>query len=63
MMLAVLFNFVPADKRDPQSDDDCELLDIKLDGVTLPLYAENDLALNRHLLAALYRIHNLTALK
>jgi hypothetical protein len=25
----------------------------------LPLYAENDLALNRHLLAALYRLHQI----
>jgi hypothetical protein len=59
MTLSVLFNFSPADKRDPQSRDDCELLDIKLDDETLPLYAENDLALNRHLLAALYRLHQI----
>ena len=43
-------------ERAREADDDCELLDIKLDGETVPLYAENDLALNHHLLAALYRL-------
>jgi hypothetical protein len=56
MTLEILFNFVSADPCDPMSFSDCELLDIKLDGVTVPLRVENDLAINHHLLAALYRL-------
>ena len=59
MTLTVEFNFMPSDKRDPQSQPDCELLDIKLDGETVPLRVENDIKLNHHLLAALYRIHEI----
>ena len=59
MTLIVLFNFSAADKRDPMSGDDCELLDIKLDGVTVPLKVENDPVLNGILGSAIHRIHNI----
>jgi hypothetical protein len=59
MLLSVQFNFVCADPCDPQSADDCELLDIQIDDVTVPLRVENDLVVNRHLLAALYRLHQI----
>ena len=59
MTLIVLFNFSAADKRDPMSGDDCELLDIKLDGVTLPLKVENDPMLNGLLERAIYRLHDI----
>jgi hypothetical protein len=59
MILSVVFNFVAADKRDPQSHDDLELLDIKLDHATVPLHVECDAELNTHLYAALTRLHDI----
>jgi hypothetical protein len=59
MTLEILFNFVAADNKDPMSQPDCELLNIRLDGELVPLRVENDTKLNHHLLAALYRLHQI----
>ena len=63
MILTVQFNFTPADNRDPQSQNDCVLFEMWLCGPEednkLPPRIQNDRALNRHLLAAIYRIHDI----
>jgi hypothetical protein len=59
MTLTIMFNFTPSDPRDPESKSDCELLNIRLDGELVPLRVENDTKLNHHLLAAIYRLHQI----
>ena len=56
MILSVLFNYVAADKRDPMSSDDCEILDIQIQGLTVPLKVENDRELNVILGSAIHRM-------
>ena len=61
MTLTVEFNFTPADNDDPMSLSDCEIVEMWLCGPTednkLPDRIQNDIKLNHHLLAALYRLH------
>jgi hypothetical protein len=59
MTLAVEFNFTPADKRDPMSQDDCEVVNIQLDGKGMNWCVDRDYTLNRYLIDALHRLHEI----
>lgn len=59
MLLSVEFIFTAADKSDPMSHNDFEIVNIELDEKKLPFRVESDPRLYTHLFDALYRLRQI----